>query len=118
MTGRYAVVWLFVVDKAMQVDPSVNSDPLAIGSTKIFRPNWITPRLSAQLGWFTAHAYSKKQKRFVTLESNKKYTISKIEIPVPRKAQMLVKLDTCGVNEATFFPEVDGVCRYLNWKYK
>jgi hypothetical protein len=118
LTGVYSVVWLFVVDKSIQLDLLAHSDPFLVGSTKVFRPNWITPRLSAQLGWFTAHAYSKKQKRFVTLESNKRYTISKIKVPLERKAQMLVKLDTCGINEASLFPEVDGVCKYLNWKYK
>jgi hypothetical protein len=117
-TGMYSVVWLFVVTQATQINIFNNSDPLGITSTKVFRPNWISPRLSAQLGWFTAHAYTNSKKKFIPLESNDKFSMLKITIPYMKKRQMLIKLDTCGVNEASLFPEIDGVCRYLNWKHK
>ncbi len=44
--------------------------PFAQAKTRVFLPRWNNPRIVAQHGWFTAHRFSKKARKFVPLESN------------------------------------------------
>lgn len=91
--------------------------PFANGCTAVFRPTWNNPRVTAQCGWFTVHRYSKKSNRFVPLDTNNliKTHIECWEVPGEDKECIVEDLDQLGVNYQTVFPDLEGVCRHLNW---
>jgi hypothetical protein len=75
------------------------------------------PRIIAQSGWFTAHRYSDSSRRFVSLENHAEIgeNVFVIEIPGPEKHNALTRLDAVGVNIQSLFPDISGVCKYINW---
>lgn len=93
--------------------------PFDPGSTRVFRPILNNPRIVAQHGWFTSHKYSLKNNKFVALEKNKEMKRSVFEIHVPEdfRKTMLKALDRHGVNSHTLFPDLEGLCKYLNWRH-
>jgi hypothetical protein len=70
--------------------------------------------------WFTSHKYSAKTKRFVALEMNTaiKKSVFELHIPEAFRKTMLKALDRHGVNSHTLFPDLEGLCKYLNWKHE
>jgi len=94
--------------------------PFETGSTRVFRPSLNNPRIIAQHGWFTSHKYSRKSKRFVALEKNTDIKKSVFELHIPKEFRetMLKALDRHGVNSHTLFPDLEGLCKYLNWKHE
>lgn len=93
--------------------------PFESGSTRVFRPTLNNPRIVAQHGWFTSHKYSSKSKRFVALEKNTEIKKSVFEIHIPQRFRndLLKALDRHGVNSHTLFPDLEGLCKYLNWRH-
>ena len=94
--------------------------PFEIGTTRVFRPSLNNPRIIAQHGWFTSHKYSSKSKKFVALEKNKELMNAVFELHIPKafRGTMLKALDRHGVNSHTLFPDLEGLCKYLNWKHE
>lgn len=94
--------------------------PFAIGTTRVFRPSLNNPRIVAQHGWFTSHKYSAASSKFVALEKNTEIKKSVFEIHIPQafRVGLLKALDRHGVNSHTLFPDLEGLCNYLNWKHK
>jgi len=112
------VVWLFKPDQtAFDLDIE-KTDPFSIKITKVFRPKVISPRISAQAGVFTAH-YINSAGSVVRFETHKKYAESLVKIIVPRQAfpETRQQLHMMGVNASTVFPDLDGLCRHLEWRY-
>lgn len=112
-------LYILSCNSDMQVDLSKNKDPFKNRSTKILRPTLNNERIIAQSGWFTAHPFSSKAGKFVTLEQNKliKSSLKEIEIPKEIKKTLLAKLSMFGVNNRTVYPDVNGLSLHLNWKY-
>ena len=92
--------------------------PFDSGSTRVFRPTLNNQRIVAQHGWFTSHKYSSKSKRFVALEKNTEMKRAVFEIHIPKgfRKELLKALDRHGVNSHTLFPNLEGLCKYLNWR--
>lgn len=88
--------------------------------TVVFRPKLNNPRIIAQHGWFTSHKFSNKSGKYVPLEKNP--TIEKLvteyKIPAKHRKHIIQSLDKYGINSRTLFPDLEGLCEYLNWKYK
>lgn len=93
--------------------------PFNSGSTRVFRPTLNNPRIVAQHGWFTSHKYSTKTNSFVALEKNTEIKKSVFEIHIPGvfRTDMIKALDRHGVNSHTLFPDLEGLCKYLNWRH-
>lgn len=93
--------------------------PFETGATRVFRPNLNNPRVVAQHGWFTSHKFSTKAKKFVALEKNNKMKSSVVELRIAedKRESMLKALDRHGINSQTLFPDLEGLCKYLNWKH-
>ncbi|HVS50721.1 MAG TPA: FRG domain-containing protein [Opitutaceae bacterium] len=91
--------------------------PFDTGRTLVYRPNLKNPRILAQSGWFTLHRYSEDNRAFVSLERNKKLKSKLLcwEIPGSKKSVLFEQLDQLGVNHLSLFPDLEGVCRHLNW---
>ena len=113
-----SIVWRFNAPNNALIQSNSKSSPFDKGGTKVFRPSIIDRRLEAQNAWFTAHKYSIKNKKFVTLESNIKYKphLTKYIIPKINRDKILFGLDSFGINYSTVFPDIQGITEYLNWK--
>lgn len=93
-------------------------DPFSFTSTKVFQPRLNNPRVLAQHGWFTLHCFAPRDKRWVRLETHKKLKTRLMELVIPasKRHEMLNSLDRHGTSARTLFPDLHGVCQYLNWQ--
>lgn len=109
-------VYVLYADKFLQ---SAKKGPFNAGPTRVFRPTLNNPRIIAQHGWFTCHKYSSESEIFVALEKNKKIRnyIFEINVPEDTRGTMLKALDRHGINSHTLFPDLEGLCKYLNWRH-
>jgi hypothetical protein len=101
------------------LDKSKYSGPFESERTFVFKPNLNNSRIIAQHGWFTAHKFSSKVNRWVPLNKNTNYSkkLVQLEIVGSRKNEFLIKLDKLGINKFTLFPDLEGLCGYINWIY-
>lgn len=111
-----AYVYVLYADEFLH---SSDKGPFDTGSTRVFRPTLNNPRIVAQHGWFTSHKFSQKTKKFVALEKNTEIKKSVFEIHIPQgfRKDLLKALDRHGVNSHTLFPDLEGLCKYLNWRH-
>lgn len=119
--NSYGVVWLL---KTKPEDFHIaDESPFSNENTRIFRPNVISQRISAQSGVFTVHKFVSNQPTVkhdvVQFDTHKgfKKSLIKIQIPHEKFADLRDKLNLAGINASTVFPDVDGLCRHLEWRY-
>jgi len=117
---KSSYVYELSANEKMLIDPVHTESPFQRTSTRILRPTLNNERIIAQSGWFTAHKFSRTQKRFIELEARKeeRFKLVEIEIPAENKKEMLTILSNLGVNNRTVFPDIAGLCFHLNWKYQ
>lgn len=108
-------VYVYVLD-AEQFLSEPKKGPFDTGKTQVIRPNLNNPRIIAQHGWFTAHKFSTRAKSFVPLEKNSeiKKSVQEVVIPGNLRNSLLKSLDRHGVSSRTLFPDLEGLCKYLN----
>lgn len=116
---KHGVVWVFEPAKEDFVDPDSQEDPFSGEKTLIFRPRHVTRRIVVQQGWFTVHKYMSKQKSFVPMENIARYKqkVTKLKISVDEFPNIRYDLNRCGINASSIFPDLDGLCRFLQWSY-
>jgi len=112
------VVWILsaeVDDFRMDTD---KVDPLSNKITKIFRSSVVSRRITAQSGVFTVHKVNAKGKMF-RFESvaNFKDKLTKIIILHEDFAKIRSELQILGINNFTIFPDLDGFCQHLTWRF-
>ncbi|MBL7131667.1 MAG: FRG domain-containing protein [Candidatus Omnitrophica bacterium] len=114
---EYGIIWMFPVTEENIVDASDKLSPFECDSTKVFQPNHITKRIVAQDGWFTVHKYVKSGRKFLRFETLKKYRklLTKIMIPYESFDKIRNQLNQCGINSASIFPDLDGLCSHIVW---
>jgi hypothetical protein len=117
-TSDYSVVWGFKVPPEDIIASTDKMNPFEEGPTKVFKPNHITKRISAQFGWFTIHNYNEEH-RFVEFEGNKKYSgrLFKIEIKSECFSECRRRLHNFGINSASMYPDIDGLAKHVEWLY-
>ena len=117
--SKKAVVWCFNPDVSDFVDDLEDTSPFRPRRTRLFVPNMVTTRIRVQRGYFSVHNRSGKAKRFVPLQTNRslKSKLHKIEIRPRDFSDLRNMLDQCGVNQASLFPDLDGLCQYLTWSH-
>ncbi len=112
------VVWILIPDQedfdldTQKFEP--DSNPL----TKVFRPNIVSERISSQAGVFTIHKIVKGNK-FIKLENHIRFRTKLIKIIIPGElfAYIRNQLHILGINHSTSFPDLDGLCKHLAWRY-
>lgn len=111
-------VYALEVDNLSLPRSVYTQSPFKAAKTRAFQPRLNNPRVIAQHGWFTLHRYSRQARRFVPLEVNPETSkhLHEYRIPEKRRAEILVALDRHGVSARTLFPDMGGLCQYLNWK--
>ncbi len=110
------VVWIFCPDNECN---SILSHGSAFPKNGVYihRPNHVTPQIVAQQGLFTLHGYDEDKEGFIPMERHKPYCdrLTKIIIPAVSFRDIRYQLDRCGINEATMFPGITGLCRHIEW---
>ena len=113
-----AYVYALEADRHLDQTP-YDLDLSKLNRTLVFQPRFNSPRIVAQQGWFTLHRRSAKAAKFVALEHNAemKGQLHEFRVPTENRRGILDSLDSHGVNARTVFPDLEGLCRYLNWKH-
>jgi FRG domain len=115
---RNGVVWIL----KSQTDDFINfptpKTPFNGKRTRIFRPKIIARRIAVQAGLFTVHMVL-SERRIIPLEHNRFFSKKLVKIIVPARAfaQLRKQLNACGINYSSMFPDLDGLCDHLTWRY-
>lgn len=112
-------VYALEADNHLEEDP-YSSEAATLRETKVFQPRFNNQRIIAQQGWFTLHRYSSKASYFVPLErmTKTKESLYEFKIPEGKRKEILSSLDRHGISARTLFPDLQGLCRYLNWRHR
>ncbi|MCL2097710.1 MAG: FRG domain-containing protein [Bacteroidales bacterium] len=112
------VLWILNADVDDFRTDTTTADPLDNSITKIFRSAVVSRRISAQAGVFTVHKIL-KENQMVRFETNKNYKSKLIKLLIKGKdfAKIRKQLSMLGINYATIFPDIDGFCRNLEWRF-
>jgi len=125
-TQNPLVAMFFAVDKPSKSKTSVvwayrynciatqSLDPFTIKEIHVFHPTHVTVRIPAQQGCFTVHPPPFYDMRRVqrTDEELVRFTIGN-----KYRVQIKNDLDRLGINYASLFPDLDGLCKYLKWYF-
>jgi FRG domain len=112
--GDYGVVWAFEYNDGLVMHDR-STDPFQSTHSQIYQPSHIVQRQIAQHGWFTLHS-NMGESGFGKMESSLVAdSLTKIIIPASAFSDMRFHLDRCGINRATLFPDLDGLCKHLEW---
>lgn len=97
---------------------SLKGSPFSQRKTKVINPNLSNDRIIAQSGWFTAHRYAETAGKFVALEKNPdvKNHLTEYVIAGKDKVDFLMMLERCGVSSKSVYPDIEGLCKFLNWR--
>ena len=101
---------IFGVRDLRTVTLSEEKKPFALKSPAMYWPPHITPRIPAQRSVLTLHPNPTEPFRPIGLE---RWVIARSACGTIKRV-----LDACAVNESALFPDIDGLSRYLGWKYK
>jgi hypothetical protein len=112
------IVWMLPTATDDFVTNMNDIHPFEVPETKIFRPRLIKQRINNQSGVFSIHA-SKDILDKCLLNDNVRYSkkLVKILIPPERIPDLQHDLNTLGVNAFSIFPELEGLCSYLQWRF-
>lgn len=117
-TKENGVVWILNAEVDDFRNDTEKIDPLSNKITKIFRSTVVSRRISAQSGVFTVHKINENGK-MISFETNKNFNtkLTKAIIPANEFASIRKQLHILGVNNASIFPDIDGYCKHLEWRY-
>lgn len=118
VNAEYSVVWGFHVPSEDIVKADDKQDPFEGGATKVFKPNHIIKRISAQFAWFTIHS-QKSGKAFVPFEENEAYRarLFKIKIMNTCFGECKKWLHHFGINSAVMYQDIDGLAKHIEWLF-
>jgi hypothetical protein len=116
--SEYSVVWGFHVPHQDIINSDNTEDPFKAGSTKVFKPNHIIKRISAQFAWFTIHKYN-TSKVFTPFEENAEYADKLFKIKIQRScfSECKKRLHIFGINSAVMYQDIDGLAKHVEWLY-
>ncbi|MGA2408441.1 MAG: FRG domain-containing protein [Bacteroidales bacterium] len=112
------VIWIMAANVEDFRTDTETTDPLSNKITKIFRSTVVSRRISAQSGVFTVHKINDTG-RIVRFETHEHFKNKLTKLTVPCKSFPLIRkqLDTLGINSSTVFPDMDGFCKHLQWRF-
>lgn len=113
-----ALVWL-LMSEANDFDLDLEEvHPFDVTETKMIRPRIIKQRINNQSGIFSVMSTRDlKEKRFMNESDSYNQKLVKIKIARNSFTEIRNDLNTVGVNAFTIFPELEGLCTYLQWRY-
>lgn len=110
-------VWAYETEESEFL--TAEHDPFNLPKTMIFRPKHHDSRIIAQAGWFSVHKYLTDKERFSTLNriESQRPSLRKFKVPHTYFPSIRDDLARCGINRATLFPDLSGLCSYLTWQF-
>lgn len=115
---KYAVVWILMAE-TKDFDLNIETvSPFDVEETRIFRPRIIKQRINNQSGVFTIPSSGDmlEMRKMNELDAYSEKLI-KVKIPAEKVGGIRSDLNTLGVNAFSIFPELEGLCTYLQWRY-
>jgi hypothetical protein len=114
----YAMVWMLAAGEDDVVRNMNEIHPFNVPATKIFRPRLIKQRINNQSGVFTILSSEDiKQRRFMHQNDSFSEKLVRIKIPSDKIPDLRNDLNMLGVNAFSIFPELEGLCAYLQWRF-
>jgi FRG domain len=107
--GRHGEASIYGVSGLPVLNP-VECDPFAVECVYIYRPAHIDSRISAQRSVFTVHPDP--------TEPFADPGLRKWEISRDACRDLKLVLDSCAINYASLFPDLQGLARHVGWRYK
>jgi FRG domain len=117
-TGN-GVVWILCPDLEDYLPNPPTESPFEKSSrTKIYRPRMTSPRIVSQAGIFTVHKILDSG-TFGNFEHNAAYANKLIKFTFTGRSFPMFRQDLhlLGVNASSMFPDIDGLCKHLEWRY-
>jgi hypothetical protein len=112
------IVWMLPTAEDDFVTDMGDLHPFEVPATKIFRPRLIKQRINNQSGVFSIHSSNDiLDKRLLNDNSRYHKKLLKIKIPPEKIPDLQKDLNTLGVNAFSIFPELEGLCTYLQWRF-
>ncbi len=113
-----AVVWMLTVHSDEFIDSETNLRPFDLKKTLFYRPRIIRQRINNQSGVFSVHA-SDALTRGLSLFDMETYAQRLVKLTIPRNCINPIRneLHLLGVHAFSIFPELEGLCDYLEWKF-
>lgn len=110
------ILWIFKPDDKDFIQES-ELDSLEFNRYTVYAPKHITERITSQFAFFTIHKYNKGSKDQVGLEQVEdiRNKLIKLSIPYSKFAHLRYQLHTCGINAASVYPGLDGICSRIKW---
>jgi hypothetical protein len=96
---------IIILHEKTQVDTRLMPDPFAVKELRVFYPPRLSPRMTIQDGVFTIHPHPTKAVEGVRM--------SQAIVPARLKKEFIKRLDRLGFSEATLFPGLDSLCRWI-----
>jgi len=92
------------------VDPKQTEDPFGIKEVSIYRPPHLSPRIAAQRSILSIHPNPTEPFAHRNLKT---WMVSREAC-----AQLKWVLDSCAINYASLFPDLQGLAEHVGWRYK
>lgn len=114
----YAIVWILMAQEK-DFDLDIDSvHPFNVPETKIVRPRIIKQRINNQSGLFSVPSSREIEEKCNMDESDSfKEKLIKVKIAVDNFPDIRNDLNTLGVNAFSIYPELEGLCAFLQWRY-
>lgn len=112
------VIWVYIPEGSCKQWLTRRGNPLIKGDViTMHHPSHVTPQISAQQAMFTIHGYDEDGNGFEPMEKHKPHCdyMTKIIVPAGKFSELRYQLDRCGINEASMFPGINGLCKHLEW---
>lgn len=112
------VVWVFSPSVDDYHKPDSDSSPYSIKETKVFRPKHVGQRITAQAGLFTVHVM-RDGRGAARIDKLKRYSskLVKVNVKAASFTKLRKELHMLGVNHASMVPDLDGLCKHLEWRF-
>jgi hypothetical protein len=114
----FAVVWVLMGEQEDFRLKTDESHPFEVNQTKIFRPRVIKQRINNQSGVFSIQPSNEVQEKLPLNETKEfKNKLLKVKIPSDNFGDIRSDLNILGINAFSIFPELEGLCSFLQWRY-
>ncbi|MBS7564962.1 FRG domain-containing protein [Mucilaginibacter sp. Bleaf8] len=116
--SAYSVIWI-LMPTSKDFDLNLEAThPFEVPETRIIRPRIIKQRINNQSGVFSVtSSQDLLDKRSLQDTDSFNQKLIKVKIPCSKWADIRDDLNVLGVNAFTIFPELEGLCTYLQWRY-
>jgi hypothetical protein len=117
----YSVIWVISTYSSSIFKFASGTSPFVIDATKIISPNWVAKRIANQSGLFTIHKPSIESENLIFRNLNEDSSFEpalfRFIIPKNKRKEIVKELNVYGINSASVFPDLDGLCKSLNRHY-